>query len=87
MLRSVLIAELTDSSDALISELNVNEVNELLSFRPPTELLVDLEDEVVFSSSLGVFERFVSDAVVEEFRSTSRLFADLLFPRVLDHQE
>lgn len=82
----MLIAELTDSSDALISEESVNDVNELLSFRPAIELLGDLEDAVVFSVSLGAFERFVSEAVVDEFRSTSRLLADLLLPRV-DHHE
>ena len=79
------IAVLTESSDALISEESVNEVNELLNFSPPIEVLVDLEDEVVLSISLGGFDRFVSEAVVDEFLSTSRLFADLL-PRV-DHQE
>ena len=83
----LLIAELTDSSDALISEERVNDVNELLNLSPPiADVLVDFEDELVlFSSSLGGFERFVSDAVIDEFLSTSRLFADLL-PRV-DHQE
>ena len=79
------IAVLTESSDALISEESVNEVNELLNFSPPIEVLVDLEDEVVLSISPGDFDRFVSEAVVDEFLSTSRLFADLL-PRV-DHQE
>ena len=84
-LRIVLIAVLTDSSDTLISEESVNEVNELLDFSPSSDVLFDLEDELALSLSLGTLDRFVSDAVVDEFLSTSRLFADLL-PRV-DHQE
>lgn len=82
----LLIAELTDSSDALISEESVNDVNELLNLSPPIADVLVEEEMVLLSISLGGFERFVSDAVVDEFLSTSRLlFADLL-PSV-DHQE